>query len=155
MAAEVGKPAPAFNLKSHKMEDVALSAYKGRNVLLLFFPLAFTPTCTTEFTIIKDKVDEIHKANGEVFGISVDSPFSQAKWSEAQSYQNTFLSDLGKEAARSYGVLVENFHGMKGVSKRAAFLVDKTGKVVKSQVLEDAKLLPDIDGFVAEMKKLS
>lgn len=154
MAAEVGQAAPDFKLKSHKMEEVTLSGQRGKNVLLLFFPLAFTPTCTTEFSMIKDRIDEIHGANGEVYGISVDSPFSQAKWSEAQGYKNTFLSDLGKDTARAYGTIYEDLNGMKGVAKRSAFLIDKSGNIVKKQVLEVAKELPDIDGFIAELKKL-
>jgi peroxiredoxin len=154
MAAEVGQMAPEFKLKSHKMDEISLSAQRGKNVLLLFFPLAFTGVCTTEFGIIKDKIDEIHGANGEVFGISVDSPFSQAKWSEQNGYKNVFLSDMGKDTAKAYGAMYDELVGLKGVAKRAAFLVDKNGKIVKKQVLEDAKQLPDIDGFVAEMKNL-
>lgn len=154
MAADVGQSAPDFKLKTHKMEEVSLSGQRGKNVLLLFFPLAFTPTCTTEFSIIKDRIDEIHAAGGEVYGISVDSPFAQAKWSEAQGYKNTFLSDLGKEAAKAYGTMYEDLNGMKGVAKRSAFLIDKNGKIVKKQVLEVAKELPDLEGFISEMKKL-
>lgn len=96
-------------------------------------------------------MDEIHKANGEVLGISVDSPFSQAKWAEQEGYSTILLSDLGKETVKSYGTMYEELVGLKGVAKRSAFLVDKSGTIVQKEVLDDAKDLPDLDGLIGKM----
>ncbi len=104
--------------------------------------------------LVETRRDEIAAANGEVFGITVDSPFSQAKWAEQEGYSTTLLSDLGKETVQAYGTMYEELIGLKGVAKRSAFLIDKNGTVVKKEVLEDAKQIPDLDGFIAEMKQL-
>jgi peroxiredoxin len=102
---------------------------------------------------VQSRLAEIQKA-GHVFGISVDSPFSQAKWSEQEKYTVPMLSDLGKEVVTAYGAIYPDLRGMKGVGKRAAFLIDKEGKLVKSEVKEVAGELPDLDGFINELKKL-
>ncbi len=102
---------------------------------------------------MQSRLAEIQKA-GHVFGISVDSPFSQAKWSEQEKYTVPMLSDLGKEVVTAYGAIYPDLRGMKGVGKRAAFLIDKEGKLVKSEVKEVAGELPDLDGFINELKKL-
>ena len=155
MVLQAGATAPDFTLKSSKMEDVTLSKLRGKPVLLLFVPLAFTPTWTKEFGIVQSRLQEFKKL-GEIFGISVDSPFSLAKWAEFEKFPDVpLLSDIGKEAASAYGVLNPDVRGMKGIAKRSAFLVDKQGKVVKSQLVEVAGDIPDLDGFLAEMKKLA
>jgi len=102
---------------------------------------------------VQSRLAEIQKA-GHVFGISVDSPFSQAKWSEQEKYTVPMLSDLGKEVVTAYGAIYPDLRGMKGVGKRAAFLIDKEGKLVKSEVKEVAGELPDLDGFIGELIKL-
>ena len=96
-------------------------------------------------------MDEIHKANGEVLGISVDSPFSQAKWAEQEGFRTTLLSDLGKETVKMYSTMYEDLMGMKGIAKRSAFLVDKSGTIVQKEILDDAKNLPDLDGLIGKM----
>ena len=103
---------------------------------------------------MKDRTAEIEAANGEVFGISVDSPFSQSKWSEQEGFTTTFLSDLGKDVSRTYGTFYEELLGLKGVSKRSAFLIDKTGTIVAKDVRDDAKEITDIEGMIAKMKGL-
>ncbi len=101
-------------------------------------------------------MDEIHAANGEVFGISVDSPFSLAKWAELEGFPNmTLLSDLGKETARAYDTITEDLRGMKGVAKRSLFLVDKEGVIVQREVVETRGELPDIEGAIAKMKEMA
>ena len=96
-------------------------------------------------------MDEIHKANGEVLGISVDSPFSQAKWAEQEGFSTTLLSDLGKETVKMYRTMYEDLMGMKGIAKRSAFLIDKSGTIVQKEILDDAKNLPDLDGLIGKM----
>ena len=105
--------------------------------------------------LVEARKQEIYDANGVVYGISVDSPFSQAKWAEQEGYRFPLLSDLGKDVSRAYGTIYEELIGLKGVAKRSAFLIDKNGKIVKKQISEDAKVIPDLDGFIAELKKLA
>ena len=100
---------------------------------------------------MQSRLDEIKKV-GEVFGISVDSPFSQAKWSEQEKYTVPMLSDLGKEVVQAYDTMYPDLRGMKGVGKRSAFLVDKNGKIAKMEVKESAGDLPDLDGFIDALK---
>ena len=105
--------------------------------------------------LVEARKQEIYDANGVVYGISVDSPFSQAKWAEQEGFNFPLLSDFGKETARAYGTIYEELIGLKGVAKRSAFLIDKNGKIVKKQISEDAKVIPDLDGFIAELKQLA
>ena len=105
--------------------------------------------------LVEARKQEIYDANGVVYGISVDSPFSQAKWAEQEGFNFPLLSDFGKETARAYGTIYEELIGLKGVAKRSAFLIDKNGKIVKKQISEDAKVIPDLEGFIAELKKLA
>ena len=95
------------------------------------------------------------QAVGHVFGVSVDSPFSQAKWSEQEKYTVPMLSDLGKEMVTAYDALIADLRGMKGIAKRAAFLVGKDGKLAKVEYTASPGDLPDLDGFIGELKKLA
>ena len=101
---------------------------------------------------MSSRLDEIHAANGEVLGISVDSPFSLAKWAEQEGFSNvTLLSDLGKEVMQAYGCMFEELIGLKGVSKRAAFVVDPSGNISHMEVLEETGVLPDLDTAFAKL----
>ena len=86
-----------------------------------------------------------------MLGSSVDSPFSQAKWAEQEGFRTTLLSDLGKETVKMYGTMYEDLMGMKGIAKRSAFLIDKSGTIVQKEILDDAKNLPDLDGLIGKM----
>ena len=98
-------------------------------------------------------MEEIHQANGEVIGISVDSPFTQAKWAELEKFPNVLLlSDIGKETAQAYDVFYPDLIGLKGIAKRAAFVIDKEGKVVHQEIMENAREIPDLDVAIAKMK---
>jgi len=104
---------------------------------------------------VQSRLAEI-KQSGEVFGISVDSPFSLAKWAEFEKFADVpLLSDIGKEAATAYDVLNPDAGGLKGIARRSAFLVDKQGKIAKAELVTTPGQLPDLDGFIAELKKLA
>ena len=103
---------------------------------------------------MQSRLAEIQQV-GHVFGISIDSPFSQAKWSEQEKYTVPMLSDLGKEVMTAYDILIPDLRGMKGIGKRAAFLIDKEGKVKKTEIVEKPGELPDLEGFISEFKKLA
>ncbi len=147
MKIEIGQKAPAFTLPDTEKNEVKLENYKGKNVLLLFFPLAFTGTCTAELCALRDDIASYNNANAQVFGISVDSRFVLAKFKEEQKLNFSLLSDFNKNASTAYGSLYEDFIGMKGVSKRSAFVIDKEGIVQYAEVLEKASDLPDFNAI--------
>lgn len=139
-----GQLAPDFTLYSSEKEKITLSNLKGQNVLLLFFPLAFTSTCTTELCFVRDNIGIYNNANAKVFGISVDSLQTLAKFKAEQHLNFTLLSDFNKDVSIAYDSLYEKFgYNMKGVSKRSAFVIDKDGVVRYAEVLENASEIPD------------
>jgi peroxiredoxin len=140
----VGQQAPDFSIYDSDKKKVSLSDYKGKNVLLLFFPQAFTGTCTKELCSTRDNIALYNQANAQVFAISVDSVFTLGKYKEDQHLNFPLLSDFNKEVSAAYGSLYDNFvFDMKGVSKRSAFVIDKEGIVRYAEVLETASDLPD------------
>lgn len=144
MQIEVGQAAPDFILFDSEKKQVTLSEQKGQPVLLLFFPLAFTSTCTQELCSVRDTINWYNNINAKVFGISVDALFTLAKYKEEQQLNFTLLSDFNKEASIAFGSIYEMFgFNMKGVSKRSAFVVDKDGIIRYAEVLENAGDIPD------------
>ena len=155
MAIQTGQPAPDFKLFDSDKKERSLSEEKGSNVLLLFFPLAFTSVCTAELCSVRDNLKNYEGMNAKVFGISVDSPYTLAKYREEQRLNFPLLSDFNKEVSRAYNALYETFGmGMKGVSKRAAFVVDKEGRIRYAEVLENAGEQPDFAAIQKTLKEL-
>jgi peroxiredoxin len=156
MSVQVGQDAPDFTLKNTDMQDVTLSTLRGqKNVVLLFVPLAFTGVCTNELCSVRDNLNAYSELNAEVFGISVDSPFAQKAWKEKEQLNFTLLSDFNRQAVKAYGAQYENLIGLQGVAKRAAFVVDKQGKIRYAEVLENARELPNFDRINATLKGLN
>ncbi len=148
MKPEVGSEAPDFNLYNSEKQKVSLKDHRGKNVLLLFFPLAFTGTCTKELCSVRDNIATYNEANAEVFGISVDSLHTLAKYKAEQNFNFTLLSDFNKEVSEAYGSLYPLFgYDMRGVGKRSAFVVDKEGVVRYAEVLENASHIPDFEAI--------
>ncbi|MGN7205444.1 redoxin domain-containing protein [Pedobacter sp. SAFR-022] len=148
MALQVGDQAPDFKLFSSDLKEVSLKAFAGRKVVIQFFPMAFTGTCTTQLCTMRDSFGYYEGINAAVLGISVDSPFTLAKFKEDQSYQFPLLSDFNKEVSQAYGAFYDEFvFNLKGVSKRAAFVIDETGKISYAEVLENAGDLPDFEAI--------
>lgn len=143
MSLQVGAQAPDFKLKNTELKEVSLSDFEGKKVVLHFFPLAFTGVCTAQLCAMRDNFGYYDGLNAQVLGVSVDSPFTLAKFKEDQAYQFPLLSDFNKETAAAYGALYEDFLGLKGIAKRSAFVIDEEGKVIYAEVLEDAGNLPD------------
>lgn len=148
MKIEVGSIAPDFSLYSSEKEKISLSDYKDKNVILLFFPLAFTGVCTKELCNVRDHITLYNNANATVLGISVDSPQTLAKFKEEQKLNFKLLSDFNKTVSQKYDCLYETFvMDMKGVSKRSAFVIGKDGKIHYAQVLENAGDEPNYEGI--------
>jgi peroxiredoxin len=155
MNIEVGQPAPEFTLYDSTKNKITLSDMKGKNVLLLFFPLAFTSTCTAELCSIRDNISFYNNVNAKVFGISVDSLHTLAKYKSDQNLNFTLLSDFNKDVSSLYGSVYEMFgYNMKGVSKRSAFVIDKDGIVRYAEVLENAGEQPNFKNITLILEGL-
>ncbi len=157
MALKPGDKAPAFRLYDSDKKLVHLSDFEGKqNVLLLFFPLAFTSVCTTELCAVRDNINKYLNEKTTVLGISVDSTYSLARYKKEEAYNFHLLSDFNKEVSKNYEAIHESFGnmGLLGVSKRSAFIIDKAGILQYAQVLDNPGLLPDfsrIDQVLAEL----
>lgn len=156
MSIVIGQSAPDFLLFDSEKNQVSLSDLKGNNVLLLFFPLAFTSVCTTELCSVRDNISWYNTVNAKVFGISVDALQTLAKFKADQQLNFTLLSDFNKDVSRLYDSIYETFgYNMKGVSKRSAFVIDKEGIVRYAEVLENAGELPNFEAIQEVLKGLN
>ncbi|RKR84994.1 peroxiredoxin [Mucilaginibacter gracilis] len=153
MSIQIGQQAPDFKLVSSDRTEVSLSDFKGKKVVLHFFPFAFTSVCTTQLCTMRDNFGYYDGLNAQILGISVDSPFTLAKFKEEEHYQFPLLSDFNKDASSAYGAIYSQFaFGLKGVSKRAAFVIDEEGQVIYAEVLEAASDLPDFEAIAEKVK---
>ncbi len=155
MHITIGQQAPDFSLYNSDKQKVTLSSYKGKNVLILFFPFAFTGVCTAELCSVRDNYSSYSSLNAEVIGISVDSPYTLKKFKDEQQYNFTLLSDFNKTVSTLFGCLYETFGPeLHGVSKRSAFIIDKTGVVRYAEVLENASDQPDFAKIKATLESI-
>ena len=147
MTLDIGTIAPDFTLKTKTpdgLNAITLSEHKGEsNVVLLFFPFAFTSVCMAEACSVRDDLKAYDELNAKVYGISVDSPFAQEAMAIKEGLNFPLLSDFNKEVSQKYGVLYEDFIGFQGVSKRSAFVISKEGTVALAWSSDDPKQLPD------------
>ncbi len=156
MKVKIGSQAPGFALYSSEKKKVSLEDYKGKNLVVLFFPLAFTSICTKELCHVRDNIALYNNSSADVVAISVDSPQALAKFKEDKKLNFILLSDFNKTASEEYACLYETFSlEMKGVSKRSAFVIDKAGIVRYAEVLENAGLQPDFLKVQECLNKLS
>ena len=163
MALAVGTKAPDFSLASKTADgpkQIKLSENFGKtNTLLLFFPMAFTGTCTTEMCGISNGLREYTDLNASVYGISGDNPFAQEAWAKKESITVPLLSDYEHKVAKQYDVMYDSFLpqmnlGMGGVPKRSAFIVDRTGVIQYAESNDDARELPNFDKIKAKLAEL-
>ena len=151
-----GQKAPEFTLYNSDKKEISLTSFAGKNVIILFFPMAFTSVCTAELCEMRDNISLYSDLNADVVGISVDSPFTLAKYKEEQNLPFDLLSDFNKEVSQTYGSYYETFAmNLKGVSKRSAFVVDKNGLIQYAEVLESAGDVPDFQAVQETLKKLN
>jgi len=155
MILKVGQTAPEFTSHDTDKNVVSLSDFKGKTVVLLFFPMAFTGTCTAELCSVRDDIAKYSRLNAEVIGISVDSIFSLKKFKEEQNLNFKLVSDFNKNISESYGSIYETFIGwMHGVSKRSAFVIDKDGIIQYAEVLENALEIPNLEAVKIALENL-
>ncbi len=152
MSVKINDQAPDFTLPNTQNEPVSLASYKGKPVVLLFFPLAFSSVCTDELCSMRDELADYSSVGAEVLGISVDSPFALGQFKEKEKLNFPLLSDFNKEASKAYEAYYETFHGLNGVSKRSAFVVGADGKIAYAEVLEDAGKQPNFSAIKETVK---
>jgi glutaredoxin-dependent peroxiredoxin len=143
MSADVGSIAPDFTLPNQDREPVTLSKQKGRPVVLAFFPAAFSSVCQKELCTFRDSLSQLNRVNAQVFGISVDTFFALKAFADQQHLTFPLLSDFNKQVIRDYGVFNEDMIGLKGIAKRAVFVLDSNGIVRHREVLDDARNEPN------------
>jgi len=156
MALPIKSKAPDFELQNTdgKKRSLGDALQENKNVLLLFFPLAFTEVCTKELCQVRDNLKIYESLDAVIFGISVDSFFTLKEFKRTQNLNFQLLSDFNKEVSKKYEALYKDFFGMNGVSKRAAYLIDKDGIIQYAEVLEDAAEIPDFSKIVKHLEKM-
>lgn len=148
MSISIGQQAPDFTLFNTEKNKISLSDFKNKNVVLLFFPLAFTGVCTNELCNMRDNMAVYNGMNAEIIGISVDSLFVLERFKKENNLDFPLLSDFNKTVSKSYGCLYDTFaFDMEGVSKRSAFVIDVAGNVQYAEVLESAGELPNFEAI--------
>ncbi len=153
MSLKEGEIAPDFRLQDTEGEYVELydRLGRGQQVVLLFFPLAFSSTCREELCTVRDNKKMYDSLNADIIGISIDSFFTLREFKKALNLNMTLLSDFNREASSRYDVLYDDFYGLKGVTKRAAFIVGEDKKIRYAEVMDDADNLPDFDVIVEKL----
>jgi peroxiredoxin len=155
----VGQTAPDFTLMGKTPEGLkpfSLGAHQGQSpVVLLFFPFAFTGVCTQELCAASQGLGLGAQVPAVVYGISVDSPFSQEAWAQQHNIRVQLLSDFNKTVCTAYGVVYPELLGFQGVAKRSAFVIDTQGKVAWAWVSDDPKALPDFEALQACLQQLA
>jgi peroxiredoxin len=154
MSVDVGSRAPDFTLTDQDRQPVKLSEQRGQPVVLAFFPAAFSSVCTKELCTFRDSLARLNQAHARVYGISVDTFFALKAFHDQQGYTFPLLSDFNKQAIRDYGVFNEDMIGLKGIAKRAVFVIDKDGIVRHREVLEDARNEPNYDAVFQTIASL-
>jgi peroxiredoxin len=152
----IGEKAPIFTLVSDQKKAINLADYAGQKVVLLFFPMAFTSVCTTELCNMRDDIAYYEGLDAKILAVSVDSPFTLAKFKEDQRLNFPLLSDFNKVVSEAYGTLYAEFVlGLKGVSKRSAFVIDQEGNIRYAEVLENAGEIPNFAAIKETLAQLS
>ena len=155
MALSVGSQAPAFTLKTKNdegLQDVSLSDTSGsKKTVLLFFPFAFTDVCMGEMCSVRDDLSSYEQLNAQVYGISVDSPFTQEVMAKQENINFPLLSDFNKDVSKSYDVIYEDLIGFAGVSKRSAFVVKEDGEITFAWSSDDPHQVPDFEAIKAAL----
>jgi glutaredoxin-dependent peroxiredoxin len=149
MAIKIGSKAPEFSLFDADKKSRSLTEFRGKNVVLAFFPGAFTGVCTKEMCAFRDAMANFNNLNAQVVGISVDAPFANKAFASQNSLQFPLLSDYLREVSKQYGGVHEDFAGMKGysASKRAVYIVDAKGDVKYMWVSDNPGIEPDYDAI--------
>lgn len=152
MSLNIGDAAPDFTLPSftpsEELTQISLSSFKGKNVVLLFFPQAFTGVCTDELCTMTENYDFYNNLDAVVLAISVDGTFVQRAFAQKNGIKIPLLSDYNKQVVRAYDVLRPEFaHGMREVAERAVFVIDKDGFIRYVEVMANPGEMVNFDAI--------
>ncbi|MBI2345467.1 MAG: redoxin domain-containing protein [Deltaproteobacteria bacterium] len=146
-----GTTAPDFTLKDQNNQDVRLTEFRGKkNVVLLFYPLDWSPVCTPENQCFTKDLPDFTKYNAEVFGVSVDSVWSHKAFAEKYGLKHRLLADMQRTVCKEYGLFLQDAN----ISRRATVIVDKNGTVAWVKVQEDIKQARDDREIIDQLKRL-
>lgn len=155
MALSVGTKAPDFKLFSSDKKEVSLADFKGKNLVIHFFPAAFTGVCTAQMCSSRDDLSLYNDLNASIVGVSVDMPFSLDVFKKQNGINFDLLSDFNKTFIKDYDMYQENFAlGMIGVAKRGVIVVDKDGTVAYSEETANPGVQVNFDALKAALEKL-
>jgi peroxiredoxin len=153
---QIGQKAPDFKLVDTEKNEVTLEQFRGKNVVLFFFPMAWTGVCTKEMCAIQEDYAAYQSLNAQTIGVSVDSLFALKRFGEDNKINFPMLSDLNKQAINDYDVVHQDFaFGYKNVAKRATFVIDKEGVLRFAEVLPQLGDMPNMDAIKEALKGLN
>ena len=146
----IGKSAPNFTLKNTSKEDVSLSDYAGKSVILAFYPGAFTGVCDKEMCSFQDNFTKLGNSNAAVIGISVDSPWANAEFASKYNIEFDLLSDIDREVVEAYDAKFIGLGGIEGYvsANRVVVVIDKEGIIQHRWVAENPGVEPDYDAII-------
>jgi peroxiredoxin len=153
---KVGDKAPDFKLVDKEKKEVTLADFKGKNLVLFFFPMAWTGTCTKEMCALQDDYKKYEGLNASVVGVSTDSHFALKRFAEDNKINYPLLSDFNKKAIVDYDIVQAEFAGVyKNVAKRATFFIDQNGTIKYIDVVANIGDVPDMNGIREAITKIS
>ena len=149
--------APDFNLKNIEKNDIALSSYKGKTVVLAFYPGAFTGVCDTEMCSLRDSMSSLNDLNATVLGISVDSPWANAEFAKKYEINFNLLSDYNRDVSKEYDMIFNGLGGLEGYecSNRGVLIIDREGLIQYRWVAENPGIEPNYSEIIEKVKSLS
>ena len=155
--SNLNETAPDFNLKNTEKNDIALSSYKGKTVVLAFYPGAFTGVCDTEMCSLKDSMDSFNDLNATVLGISVDSPWANAEFAKKYEINFNLLSDYNRDVSKAYNMIFNGLGGLEGYecSNRGVIIIDGEGLIQYRWVAENPGVEPNYSEIIEKVKSLS
>ena len=146
---EINEPAPDFVLQDQDEKEVKLNDFRGKNIILAFYPFDFSPVCTVEFGCFQDDLSELNHLNAQVLGISVDSKYSHKEFANQLKLNFPLLSDFSKEVCKLYGTLRP-----EGFSERAYFILDKDGIVRFRKIMPNPGERMENEQLINELTRL-
>ena len=149
--------APDFNLKNTEKNNIALSSYKGKTVVLAFYPGAFTGVCDTEMCSLRDSMNSFNDLNATVLGISVDSPWANAEFAKKYEINFNLLSDYNRDVSKAYDMIFNGLGGLEGYecSNRGIIIIDGQGLIQYRWVAENPGVEPNYSEIIEKVKSLS
>ena len=155
--SNLNETAPDFNLKNTDKNDIALSSYKGKTVVLAFYPGAFTGVCDTEMCTLRDSMNSFNDLNATVLGISVDSPWANAEFAKKYEIKFDLLSDYSRDVSKAYNMIFNGLGGLEGYecSNRGVIIIDGQGLIQYRWVAENPGVEPNYSEIIEKVKSLS